>query len=247
LALSAGPLRGLITGLDELYSPISGADYPARVIGVVRSMLATDSCSYNHLGVRSVLAWRVEPGDVAAFPDAAQLFRQHMHEHPVLVNHRDTGNGVALRISDFLSDRQFRSTGLYHDFYRPRGVAYQLGVSVPAPDRGLIAIALNRCHRDFSEDDAELLNLLRPHIRQAALICHEMNRQAGGAPDGSEVLTRRQARIVELIAAGHSDRAIGRALGISTRTVHAHLRNIYRALDVTSRTEALARLRMKSA
>jgi DNA-binding NarL/FixJ family response regulator len=74
-----------------------------------------------------------------------------------------------------------------------------------------------------------------------------MNRQAGGAPDGSEVLTRRQARIVELIAAGHSDRAIGRALGISTRTVHAHLRNIYRALDVTSRTEALARLRMKSA
>ena len=45
------------------------------------------------------------------------------------------------------------------------------------------------------------------------------------------MLTRRQARIVELIAAGHSDRAIGRTLGISTRTVHAHLQNIYRALD----------------
>jgi DNA-binding CsgD family transcriptional regulator len=246
MALSAGPLRGLITGLDELYSLAPGADYPARVIGVVRSMIGTDTCSYNHLGASDVLAWRVEPGNVAAFPDAAQLFRQHMHQHPVLANHRDTGNGVALRISDFLSDRQFRSTGLYHDFYRPRGVAYQLGASVPAPGQGLIAIALNRCDRDFTDDEAELLDLLRPHIRQAAVICHQLNRQDEAALDGGEALTRRQARIVELIAAGHSDRAIGRALGISTRTVHAHLQNIYRALDVTSRTEALARLRATS-
>jgi DNA-binding CsgD family transcriptional regulator len=243
MTLSSGPLRGLIAGLDELYGQATAADYPATVIGVVLSMLGADSCSYNHLGASGVLAWRVQPGDVAAFPDAAQLFRQHMHQHPVLANHRNTGNGVALRISDFLSDRQFRSLGLHREFYRPRGVNYQLGVSVPAPDRGLIAIAVNRQLRDFSDDDAELLNLLRPHIRQSAAICHQLNQQGDGTPDGSEMLTPRQARIVELIAVGHSDRAIGRALGISTRTVHAHLRNIYRALDVTSRTEALARLR----
>jgi DNA-binding CsgD family transcriptional regulator len=243
MTLSAGPLRGLIAGLDELYSQATVADYPARVIGVVLSMLAVDSCSYNHIGAGGVLAWRVKPGDVSAFPDAAQLFRQHMHQHPVLASHRDTGNGAALRISDFLSDRQFRSLGLYRDFYRPREVNYQLGISVPAPDQGLIAIALNRQLRDFSDDEAELLDLLRPHLRQSAAICHRLNQQGDGVPEGSEVLTPRQARSVELIAAGHSDRAIGRALGISTRTVHAHLRNIYHALDVTSRTEALARLR----
>jgi hypothetical protein len=37
-----------------------------------------------------------------------------------------------------------------------------------------------------------------------------------------------------------------RALGISTRTVHTHLQHIYRALNVTSRTEALARIRALS-
>ena len=42
---------------------------------------------------------------------------------------------------------------------------------------------------------------------------------------------------------GLSDRGIARALGISTRTVQAHLQHTYRALDVTSRTEAVARLR----
>jgi DNA-binding CsgD family transcriptional regulator len=244
MTLSAGPLRGLIAGLDELYSQATVADYPDRVIGVVLSMLPVDSCSYNHIGASGVLDWRVKPGDVTAFPDAAQLFRQHMHQHPVLASHRDTGNGAAQRISDFLSDRQFRSLGLHRDFYRPRGVNYQLGISVPAPDRGLIAIALNRELRDFSDDETELLDLLRPHLRQSAAIWHRLNTEEDTRADG--VLTPRQARIVELIAAGHSDRAIGRVLGISTRTVHAHLRNIYRALDVTSRTEALARLRATS-
>ena len=33
------------------------------------------------------------------------------------------------------------------------------------------------------------------------------------------------------------------ALGISTRTVHAHLQHAYRTLDVISRTEAVARIR----
>ena len=42
---------------------------------------------------------------------------------------------------------------------------------------------------------------------------------------------------------GQSDRGIARTLGISTRTVQAHLQHTYRALDVTSRTEAVARLR----
>jgi len=62
---------------------------------------------------------------------------------------------------------------------------------------------------------------------------------AGGGP----LITARQASIPQLVAVGQPDRAIGRALGISPRTVQAHLQNVYRALNVTARTEALARLR----
>jgi DNA-binding CsgD family transcriptional regulator len=60
------------------------------------------------------------------------------------------------------------------------------------------------------------------------------------------LLTPRQTRILQLVADGRADREVGRMLGISTRTVHAHLQRIYRALNVTSRTEALARLRERS-
>jgi DNA-binding NarL/FixJ family response regulator len=59
------------------------------------------------------------------------------------------------------------------------------------------------------------------------------------------LLTRRQARVMQLVADGQSDRGIARALGISTRTVQAHLQHAYRALNVSSRTEALARLQAR--
>ena len=64
--------------------------------------------------------------------------------------------------------------------------------------------------------------------------------------DGKPLLTPRQTRILQLVAAGSSDRDVARALGLSVRTVQTHLQHIYRALGVRSRTEALAHVRALS-
>ena len=91
---------------------------------------------------------------------------------------------------------------------------------------------------------AELLDLLRIHVGQAAAIALLAQPGPAGSPDAANpLLTPRQTRILQLVADGQSDRGIARTLGISTRTVQAHLQHTYRALDVTSRTEAVARLR----
>jgi GAF domain-containing protein len=76
------------------------------------------------------------------------------------------------------SDRRFRALGLYRDFYRHAGTSYQAAITVPAPHHGLIGMAVNRQHRDFTDDEAELLNLLRPHIQQAAAISHLLDEPA---------------------------------------------------------------------
>jgi DNA-binding CsgD family transcriptional regulator len=247
MTISGGVVRQLSDGLAELYAPASapgGLDYATRVVRVASRLVSADSCSYNHIGGGPwLLAWLVEPADT--FPDGGQVLQQHLHEHPVLAYVQATKDGRARRISDFLSDRQFRSLGLYHDFYRRRGVDYQTLIAVPAPGGGLIAVALNRQRHDFSADDLELLDLLRIHIGQAAAIALMTQPAPAESPDpaGSPLLTPRQARILQLVADGQSDRSIARALGISTRTVHAHLQHAYRALDVSSRTEAVARLR----
>jgi DNA-binding NarL/FixJ family response regulator len=50
-------------------------------------------------------------------------------------------------------------------------------------------------------------------------------------------LTTTEQRVAELVADGLSNRAVASALLISPKTVGAHLANIYRKLDVHSRTE----------
>lgn len=49
-------------------------------------------------------------------------------------------------------------------------------------------------------------------------------------------LTRREAEIAALVARGLTDRDVGERLFISPRTVDGHLRNIFRKLDLQSRT-----------
>jgi DNA-binding CsgD family transcriptional regulator len=57
-------------------------------------------------------------------------------------------------------------------------------------------------------------------------------------------LTPREAQILALVAAGHSNAQIGLSLGTSPRTIGKHLEAVYRKLDVDSRTAAAARLQM---
>jgi DNA-binding CsgD family transcriptional regulator len=58
-----------------------------------------------------------------------------------------------------------------------------------------------------------------------------------GAAAGAEGLTAREVEILRLVAAQKSNKAIGKALGISPRTVSTHLSNVFRKLDLTSRAE----------
>jgi DNA-binding CsgD family transcriptional regulator len=249
MAVTGDELRLFSDGLAELYAPASdpaGQDFPARVVDVAARLVPVDSCSYNHFEGPRLLAWHSEPAGTGVFPGSERQFRQHLPEHPVLARHLATGDGRALRISDFLSDRQFRSLGLYCDFYRAAEVNYQLAITVPAPGGGLIGVALNRYRHDFRAEELNLLDLLRVHIGQAAATVPP--RPSVPAPPDSAnclLLTPRQARVLRLVADGQSDRGIARALGISTRTVQAHLQHAYRALNVSSRTEALARLQAR--
>jgi DNA-binding NarL/FixJ family response regulator len=62
-------------------------------------------------------------------------------------------------------------------------------------------------------------------------------RRVGGAP----VLTVREIEILNLLAAGQTNRELARELFISEATVKSHLKNIYNKLGVDSRAGAVAR------
>ena len=65
-----------------------------------------------------------------------------------------------------------------------------------------------------------------------------------GAPGPADPLSRRELELLGLIAEGLSNQGIADRLFLSRQTVKVHVRNIYSKLDVSSRTEALARARL---
>ena len=61
---------------------------------------------------------------------------------------------------------------------------------------------------------------------------------ADAATDVAEGLTAREVEVLALVAEGLTDADVAERLVVSIRTVHAHLRSIYRKIDVRSRSAA---------
>ncbi len=68
---------------------------------------------------------------------------------------------------------------------------------------------------------------------------------AAGLPaaEGAEPLKEREVEILELLSQALPNKKIARALGLSTQTVKWHLKNIFVKFGVSSRDEAVARMR----
>ena len=146
-----------------------------------------------------------------------------------------------MKIADFYSARQWHSTGMYCDYYRPMGAEHELQLCLPdtpgrtaGPGRSVRLYFVRGSGPDFSERDRALLTLLRPHLHQAYL---DAERRRHPVPQ----LTPRHWDLMKLVAAGHTNAQIARRLGISEGTVGTHLENIYTRLNVSSRTAAVTR------
>lgn len=146
-----------------------------------------------------------------------------------------------VKIADFYSARQWHSTGMYSEIYRPLDLEHELQLCLPEAPRAetgtgrTVRLYLFRGPgSDFSERDRALLTLLRPHLHQAYL---DAERHRRGTPQ----LTPRQRELLQLVAAGYTNAQIARRLGLSEGTVRKHLENTYARLNVSSRTAAVTR------
>ena len=84
----------------------------------------------------------------------------------------------------------------------------------------------------------ELLETIRNvHLGRRHLHPEIANEIAVHAVD--EPLTDREARVLQLIATGRSNKQVAWELSVSEETVKAHLKNIFEKLDVADRTHAV--------
>jgi DNA-binding NarL/FixJ family response regulator len=127
-----------------------------------------------------------------------------------------------------------------------------LSALVLLPERLAFAIVLEVDAHSFGAQRLEEWHRLAPHLLVAG---RSASRLAGAAtlpltpapPPESGLwrlmahrhLTERQCETLAWVAAGHSDQEIATQFGISTRTIHAHLRAIFETLGVENRVAAV--------
>jgi two-component system, NarL family, response regulator YdfI len=116
--------------------------------------------------------------------------------------------------------------------------------------RGLQAGARGYLLKDMSRDNLiETIEaaergdtLLKPEILQRVLAYQQQPAVSSGQTRSGVVipLTEREIEVLQAVAAGETNQAIGLRLGISARTVKAHLTSVYNKLGVESRAAAIA-------
>ncbi len=197
------------------------------------------------------------PGEIVALmvPDAAEemyeRWRRHAHENPLLRHVQRTRDGSANRFSDVISTEELHALPLYREVYGPMGVEYQLAFTLPASPQRVLAIALSRGERDYSDAERDLANRARPFLIQAYLnaVSYRLlkdSQDTAGTPLIESLrgagLTPREAEALRLVALGRSNHHIATDLGISHRTVGKHLERGFRKLGVGDRSSAAARV-----
>jgi DNA-binding CsgD family transcriptional regulator len=164
--LRAGDLQATLRFLQELYDLQELPAYQQRLVARLPTVVPCDVVTYceNNFRTKESRGFADRPESFDA--EAARVYGRHAHESPLIRAYR-RGRGSAVKYSDFLSRREFRATGLYNEFFRPRGIEYRIAKGLPGPPGLVTAVYLDRSSRDFSERERLLLNLLRPHFNQS--------------------------------------------------------------------------------
>jgi DNA-binding NarL/FixJ family response regulator len=109
---------------------------------------------------------------------------------------------------------------------------------------GAVADAGARGYLLKSASDAEIIGAVRTVATGGSVFAAEvvgalLRRERGEGPGPFETLTGRELEVLQLVAAGRTNREIGATLQISERTAQAHLSHIFDKLGTSSRTEAV--------
>ncbi|MEM7507386.1 MAG: response regulator transcription factor [Pseudomonadota bacterium] len=119
----------------------------------------------------------------------------------------------------------------------PRLVIYSHDQSAEIAQRAMVAGAAGFCSR--SDPPERLLNVVAEVA--AGRMVFPLLDVRNLKRDPMDMLTKRERSLLELLAKGHSNKALAAELNISVNTVKFHLRAVFDKLSVSSRTQAIAR------
>lgn len=173
---------------------------------------------------------------------------------PFYLHSQSPAGSKLARLRDLAPDR-FYQAEYFRNYYVQTGLAEEIGFIIDVGCEVSVVISAMREHKVFSAREFRDLDMLLPFVEATAqkqwsgLISQFSSQPASNGQRlpqliedafqgfGRNLLTPREAEVVEYILKGHSADATGRALGIASGTVRIHRRNIYAKLRVSSQGE----------
>lgn len=235
---------------SRLVCAIGAVPFPERLLAAAGARIAHDAAAlmiFHPAAPPAVLVDRLKPAE------RAWLYGDYLSGvYALSPFYRAAQKLKAPRVARVreIAPQGFAQSEYYRRYFALIGVDDMIGLLIPASQSETVFMSFSRSNgsRRFTaaearrlESCAELLAaavtrhceiagpLASRHIAAAASpLAH------GPAPSG---LTAREAQVVNLMLEGHSARAIGAALKISSETVRVHRRHIYEKLGISSQGE----------
>jgi DNA-binding CsgD family transcriptional regulator len=235
-------VRALVGLLQEGRRVTPAIGLPQQVLELTQTLVRCDELSFLEIEPASQ-TFHLEQGPTDTFvkPDygitgEVHPFWVHFWDTPSCSYSVATGDQRTITtISDFYSRRQWHSSGMYVDCLSRYGVEESAVMSLSSPAGISRRLVFFRCGgSDFDQRDRLLLALLRPHLDE---LYQDLQRRR--QPELG--LSIRQRQLLGFVAAGYSNSEIARELLISAATVRTHLERIFKLLNVTNRSAAVAR------
>jgi DNA-binding CsgD family transcriptional regulator len=234
----------------------------SRLLNAVECIHSQDNLSTFHLSLFRAISGLVE--DVVLSMDSTRLtdgkaesrntqeavmsqemqsvFLQLFPGNPAAPALRNGARGL-LRVTDFVTQREFERTALYNEIMRPNDVRFQLLIPLDMP--GHIAAASISRRSQFSQSEIRKLHLFSPHLVRALCNAQTITRLRAFASDVPKPellrilgLTPQESHIMHWLIQGKRDSEIAQILNSKTRTVEKHIQHIFTKLGVETRTAA---------
>jgi DNA-binding CsgD family transcriptional regulator len=157
----------LLDCIQKLYRCRSIAAFPEHALAAIAPVVPSTLSAFNEVNLpRNRIVWIVDR-PLANEAHIRERWEHHGAEHPLVRYVTATGDGQAIKVSDFLSARSWHEHPIYRAVYCELDAEDQLSLTIRSDAGFIIALAFNRSRRDFTESERMKLNLLRPHLLQA--------------------------------------------------------------------------------
>lgn len=186
--LSNQDVENLLSAVVTLHSDIDPATLHQRTLSAVNQVIASDYISFDWFSRPQINPQKSEQYDsdfdmpnmglvhlleswydyeFNLTPDELEVADKYSHETPLFDEVWVKKAKYPVKITDFVSAREYYRTTIYNECFRHYDSNYGIGVMLPMSSDIEISCCLGRTKRDFSEEDRVRLAFLAPHLASA--------------------------------------------------------------------------------